>query len=138
MPARDLFHNAVRHGLEKEGWKITDDPLSVSFGGVDLYVDLGAERLIAAERGQEKIAVEIKSFLGLSVITEFYAALGQFLSYRLALRGDDQDRTLYLAVPADTYDSFFKLEFTRLAVEDYQLKLIVYEPGAEVIVQWIE
>ncbi len=63
--------------------------------------------------------------------------MGQFLSYRLALRGDDQDRTLYLAVPADTYDSFFKLEFTRLAVEDYQLKLIVYEPGAEVIVQWI-
>ncbi len=138
MPARDLFHNAVRHGLEKEGWKITDDPLSISFGGVDLYVDLGAERLIAAQRGEEKIAVEIKSFLGMSVITEFHAALGQFLSYRLALTARDPQRKLYLAVPDDTYNEFFQLEFTRLAVKDYQLKLIVYEANTEVIVQWIE
>ena len=138
MPTRDLFHNAVRRGLEKEGWLITDDPLSISFGGVDLYVDLGAERLIAAERGEEKIAVEIKSFLGMSVITEFHAALGQFLSYRLALQADEQNRTLYLAVPADTYHEFFQLEFTRRAVKDYQLKLIVYEPDEEVIAQWIE
>ena len=138
MPARDLFHNAVRHGLEKEGWLITDDPLSISFGGVDLYVDLGAERLIAAERGEEKIAVEIKSFLGMSVITEFHAALGQFLSYHLGLSARDPQRKLYLAVPDDTYNEFFKLEFTRLAVERYQLRLIVYEANAEVIVQWID
>ena len=138
MPARDLFHNAVRHGLEKEGWLITDDPLSISFGGVDLYVDLGAERLIAAERGEEKIAVEIKSFLGMSVITEFHAALGQFLNYQLGLSARDPQRKLYLAVPDDTYNEFFKLEFTRLAVERYQLRLIVYEANAEVIVQWID
>ena len=62
MPAKDLFHDAVREALEKEGWTITDDPLYFTVGEVDFYIDLGAEQLIAAERGTEKIAVEIKSF----------------------------------------------------------------------------
>lgn len=29
MPAKDLFHQAVRHALEKEGWIITYDPLHI-------------------------------------------------------------------------------------------------------------
>ncbi len=29
MAARDIFHGAVRKGLEKEGWVITDDPLEI-------------------------------------------------------------------------------------------------------------
>jgi hypothetical protein len=44
-------------------------------------VDLAAERLIAADRDGEKIAVEIKSFLNPSAIADFHQALGQFLSY---------------------------------------------------------
>jgi hypothetical protein len=83
--AKDLFHDAVRRALEKEGWQITDDPLFISFGGVDMYVDLGAEQILGAERNGEKIAVEIKSFVGPSETTEFNAALGQFLKYQLAL-----------------------------------------------------
>ncbi|NCC36181.1 MAG: hypothetical protein EOM24_29840 [Chloroflexia bacterium] len=50
MAARDLFHHAVKAALHKEGWQITDDPLVVQFGGVDFYIDLGAEKLIAAEK----------------------------------------------------------------------------------------
>ncbi|MBE9251361.1 hypothetical protein IQ226_19960 [Dolichospermum sp. LEGE 00240] len=34
-------------------------------------MDLGAEKLIAAERESDKIAVEIKSFINLSAITDF-------------------------------------------------------------------
>ena len=56
--ARDLLHNEVKIALEKDGWIITHDPLDLSVGGVELYADLGAERLIAAERGLEKIAIE--------------------------------------------------------------------------------
>ena len=26
MPAHDTFHDAVKHGLIKDGWTITDDP----------------------------------------------------------------------------------------------------------------
>lgn len=82
--ARDLFHDVVRSALEAEGWTITADPLYFKFGDVQFQIDLAAEQVLAAERHGEKIAVEIKSFLRSSAVTDFYGALGQFLSYRLA------------------------------------------------------
>jgi predicted RecB family endonuclease len=63
MSAKDIFHEVVKRALQKDGWQITHDPLSISVGGVNMSIDLGAERLIAAEREGEKIAVEVKSFL---------------------------------------------------------------------------
>jgi CRISPR/Cas system-associated exonuclease Cas4 (RecB family) len=81
MAAKDLFHEAVRRGLEKDQWMITDDPLELEWEEVKVKIDLAAERLIAAERGGEKIAVEIKSFIGTSAISDFHTALGQFLNY---------------------------------------------------------
>ena len=135
--AKDKFHDAVKNALIKENWTITNDPLFLQFGGVDVYIDLGAERLIAAEKDNQKIAVEIKSFLNLSVITDFYAALGQFMSYRLILREEDPERILYLAIPSDIYNTFFQLLFARTAIQDYQLKLIVYDSSNEVIIQWL-
>lgn len=98
---------------------------------------MGAERLVAAERAEEQIAIEIKSFLNPSVITDFYAALGQFLSYRLGLASVDPNRKLYLAVPFEVYRTFFQSEFAQTAVQEYQVLLIVYNPKDEVIVQWI-
>ncbi len=71
MPAKDAFHDAVRTALEKDGWTITDDPLFIQFGGVDLFVNLGAEKIIAAEKNGQRIAVEIKSFVGASLISEY-------------------------------------------------------------------
>ncbi len=82
MPAKDIFHDAVKNALIKESWTITDDPLYLEFGGVDMYVDLGAEKLIGAEKEGKQIAVEIKSFLQQSLISEFHNALGQFINYR--------------------------------------------------------
>ncbi len=85
MPAKDVFHDAVKNALIKENWVITDDPLYLEFGGVDLYVNLGAERLVGAEKDGKKIAVEIKSFIRRSLISEFHTALGQFINYRTVL-----------------------------------------------------
>ena len=56
---------------------ITHDPLSIKIDQIDFYIDLGAERMLAAQKSGQKIAVEIKSFLGASVVSEFYVALGQ-------------------------------------------------------------
>ncbi|MEH1892768.1 MAG: element excision factor XisH family protein [Nostoc sp.] len=137
MPARDIFHNAVKQALEKEGWKITHDPLPVSFELGDMYIDLGAEKILAAEREGEKIAVEVKSFFKTSVISEFHTALGQFINYRLALSEQEPDRTLYLAVPIDTYTSFFTIRLVQNIIKTYQLKLIIYQPVTEDIVEWI-
>ncbi|MDF5726291.1 MAG: XisH family protein [Rhizonema sp. PD37] len=137
MAAKDRFHAAVRIALEKEQWKITDDPLRLEVGGTKFEIDLGAEQLLAAERNLEKIAVEIKTFLSDSPLTDYHAALGQFLNYRLALEISDPTRILYLAVPVFTYEVFFKREFAQLSLERYQIKQIIYEPIKEVIVQWI-
>ncbi|MEH1786840.1 XisH family protein [Nostoc sp.] len=136
MSAKDIFHEAVKRGLQKEGWVITHDPLVVKFAKDKMSVDLGAEKILAAERGTEKIAVEIKSFLGDSELFEYHAALGQFLNYRLALRLREPERVLFLAVPVSTYRSLFSRDFAQISVQEYQVKLIVYDPKVEVIVQW--
>ncbi len=57
MSAKDIFHEIVKQALQKEQWVITHDPLRLEFGDVKFQVDLGAERLLAAERGTEKIAI---------------------------------------------------------------------------------
>ena len=62
-------------------------------------MDLGAERLVAAEQGQEKIAVEIKSFLGASDVRDLEMAIGQYVFYRSLLTRLDPARKLFLAVP---------------------------------------
>ena len=69
MPAKDKYRDAVRNALEKDGWTITDDPLHLVWGKKDMYVDLGAERVLAAENQGRRIAVEVKSFLGVSKMT---------------------------------------------------------------------
>ncbi|MGB3509538.1 MAG: XisH family protein [Microcoleaceae cyanobacterium] len=137
MTAKDFFHETVKRGLKKDKWIVTDDPLELEWEEVTVKIDLGAERLIAAERGEEKIAVEIKSFIGTSAISDFHTALGQFLNYRIMLEVNEPDRLLYLAVPFETYQTFFQSRLAQVAIERHQLKLIIYEPATEEIVQWI-
>ena len=104
--------------------------------GVKFEIDLAAEKVFAAQKAGRKIAVEVKSFLNNSAITDFHSALGQFLNYRLALQMTESDRTLYLAVPFETFESFFQERFVQEAVKLYQLKLIVYDPEKEVVIAW--
>ncbi|MDJ0617349.1 MAG: XisH family protein [Calothrix sp. MO_192.B10] len=136
MSAKDKFHDIVKSALQKDGWIITDDPLYISFGGVQMYIDLGAEKLIAAEKNGYKIAVEIKSFLSTSAIADFHTAFGQFLNYRTALREKDPERHLYLAINIEVYNDFFMLSFTQIQIQEYQLKLIIYDVEIEEIVRW--
>ncbi|MBD2297698.1 XisH family protein [Nostoc sp. FACHB-87] len=136
MAAKDIFHDAVKKGLEKEEWIITNDPLKIEVGDVEMYIDLGAEQVLAAERAGEKIAVEIKSFIGASNMYDFHLAIGQFLNYHLALEQKEPDRILYLAVPLGVYQAFFQLQFIKTVIQRYQLKLIIYDPIQEVIVEW--
>ena len=81
MPRRDLYHDLVVQALQAEGWTITHDPLHLAYGGRNLYVDLGAEYPIGAEKAGRKIAVEIKSFLGESDLYELGNSVGQYRLY---------------------------------------------------------
>ncbi len=102
----------------------------------DLYIDIGAEKVLAAERHGEKIAVEIKSFASISVLFDFHLAVGQFINYRVALEEVNPDRILYLAVPIETYDSFFRRRFVQSVIEREHLKIVVYDAVNEVITEW--
>ena len=138
MPVRDLFHNAVKRALQKDGWTITHDPLYFDLDDYEIYIDLGAEQIIAAERGTEKIAVEVKSFLSDSNISEFHTALGQFINYRFSLQQVEPERVLYLAVPKEIYKSFFCRSLVKQIWQEQQLKLLVYNSNNEDIEQWIK
>ena len=70
----------------KGGWRITHDPLTFTINDIPMHIDLGAERLITAERDNEKIAVEVKSFLRDSAISEFHTALGNLSTIVICLK----------------------------------------------------
>jgi hypothetical protein len=137
MPARDKFHNIVKSALQKDGWRITHDPLLIRIENItDMYIDLGAERIIAAEREGQIIAVEVKSFIGTSTISEFHTAVGQFINYRYALEEIDSERVLYLAVPLNTYNDFLNKPFIKTIIQRSQINLIVYDVETEEITRW--
>ncbi len=69
-------------------------------------------------------------------MTEFHTALGQSLNYRSALRLTEPERNLYLAVPEDVYDDFFRRRFIQRVIAEHQLKLLIFNPEREEIVQW--
>jgi hypothetical protein len=137
MSRKDQFHKAVKHALEKEGWSITHDPFTIQITEtVRLKIDLGAETTIAAQREQEKIAVEIKSFITESDISEFHTALGQYLNYVQALEEEEPDRTLHLAVPLETYSDFFQIPFMQTSLKRHAINVVIYDPIQEEIKIW--
>jgi XisH protein len=138
VAARDRYHNLVKESLVNAGWTVSHDPLSISIGKISIQIDLGLEGLIGAEKGTEKIAVEIKSFGKVSQITDFYAALGQYLCYEVALAEKHPDRILYLAVPEPVYDVFFAEEFIQKVFLAHPIKLLVYSLLNKEVRLWID
>lgn len=137
MPAKDFYHNTVRNALVKDQWTITHDPLTLKLGKKDFYVDLGANQLLAAEKVDRKIAVEIKSFTGRSDIDDLEKALGQYVLYQDILAELEPERVLYLAVPSNVSEDLFEEPIGKLLLKNRRLKLISFDPKQEVIKQWI-
>ncbi len=138
MSRKDKTHFIVRAALEREGWTITHDPFFIKIGRKSGEIDLGAERIILAEKQTEKIAVEIKSFIGTSTITDFYHAHGQFDLYQRVLKSEEPNRILYLAMPQSTYDELLKDLFEFPYFEDLKHQIIIYEPSDDTTLTWIK
>ena len=136
--AKDFYHDNVRIALEKDGWKITDDPYRMKIEEIGYEIDFGAEPLIAAEKEENKIAIEVKSFVGASNINEFHRAVGQFNDYFVALEMNEPERELFLAVPQSIWNSFFKKEVIQKSIARIGAKIIVYDPNKSEIVKWIK
>lgn len=137
MPARDIYHNTVKLALQKDGWTITRDHFPLQIGKKWLSADLGAERLISADKDLQRIVVEVKSFVGQSDVKDLEQALGQYILYRQILEEMSIQRSLYLAVSRQTFNSVFTIELGQLLLRNQTVKLVVFDDESETIVQWI-
>lgn len=138
MSAKDLIHEAVRNALIKDGWNITHDPLTLEYAGVRVFADLGAERVIGAERDNEKIAVEIKSFVGRSLFHDLEEALGQYIVYRRFLQKSESPRQLYLAINYLIHETDFQTEAVQMLLQEEHVSLLVVDVATEEVKQWIQ
>jgi hypothetical protein len=138
MPAKDIYHNAVRFALVKDGWEILTEDYTLEYGGDRLYVDIAAEKSIAAEKQGQKILVEVKSFLGRSFINDLEQAVGQYVVYRDILVETALDFELYLAITQGTYKSYFQRQLAQMIINRNQVKLLIVDAENEVIVEWID
>lgn len=101
-------------------------------------MDLAAEKLLIAEKGTQKIAVEIKTFSGDSEVADLEQAISQYFTYLAVMSRNYPDRVLYIAVHEDIFTDIFEEEpLGKLILEDYKIPLIVFNPKRKVIVRWI-
>jgi len=135
MSRKDTYHDLVKSALMKEGWRISHEPYFLQ-SDPKLSIDLGAERIIAADKNRDKIAVEVKSFIADSQVTELQRSVGQYGIYRELLKIQEPDRELYLAVPIDAFENIFSRQVGKVAINYFKLKLIVFSFDEEEL-QWI-
>jgi len=138
MSAKNIYHDVVIDALIADGWKITDDPLKLTYGKRKLYVDLGAERVIGAEQNGKRIAVEIQSFLGRSEVSDFEAAIGQYAVYQTVLRESEPDRALYLAIHLEIAEGIFAEPLGRLITSRQGVKILVFNESTRRVLEWID
>ncbi len=137
MPAKDRYHDAVKNALIKDGWEITADPYLIKYEDAELYADLAAEKPIAAERQGRKIVVEIKSFIGRSLMYDFHNALGQYIVYRNLIQLTEPEYTLYLGIDDLVYGEFFQRKSIQAVIAQNNLLLLVVDTKTEEIRLWI-
>jgi hypothetical protein len=138
MPAKDIYHKAVRFALVKDGWRILSEDYPLEYGGDRLYVDIEAERSLAAEKHGQKILVEVKSFLGRSFIKDLEQAVGQYVVYRDIVAETDLSFELYLAITNGIYQGSFQRQLAQMIVKRNQVKLLVIDSEIEEIIKWID
>jgi len=135
--AKDIIHEPVKNALIKDGWTITHDPYPIKYGDLKLSADLGAERTLAAERGSQKIVVEIKSFIGRSAMQDLKNALGQYMIYKGFLKFMASERQLYLAISDLAYEDIFSQRAIQTLMREYAVAIFVVDLATEEITQWI-
>jgi hypothetical protein len=138
MPAKNVYHAAVRAGLIADGWTITHDPLTVKVGERDLFIDLGAERPGDGAVAIELIALEVQSFTSRSPVADLQQALGQFTMYHIVLGRREPDRTLFLAVPKVVYDGILSEPLGEETLTGAGVPLLLFDPSGQEAVRWIK
>jgi len=138
MPAKNIHHDAVVDALKADGWTITHDPFPLTVDERDLYIDFAAERpVIGAEKGTDRIAVEVQSFMNPSDVRNLQEALGQYILYRVILARQHPDRPLFLSVSRKVYDGILSEELGRIVLTDLNVRVLVFDPTTRKVFRWI-
>ncbi|MEH2468400.1 XisH family protein [Nostoc sp.] len=137
MPAKDVYHDAVKNALVNDGWIITADPYPIKYEEVKLFADLAGEKTIAASREGKQIVIEIKSFLSRSPMRDFETALGQYLIYKALLSLEYPEKQLYLAIGEIIYEDFFQKFAIKFILSKYEVSLLVINMNKQEVVEWI-
>ena len=137
--AKDKYHEHVRNALIKDGWTITHDPYRLPYlSSKEQEIDLGAEKMVfGAEKGNEQIAVEVKSFTADSFLQDLYKSVGQYLIYLSGLEIEDPNRKLFLAVPQNTFEEEFDTKLMRDLLRKYDIKIVVVNIDNQTVAQWL-
>lgn len=137
MPARDIYHDAVKSALIKDNWAIVADPYLIQCQDINLSADISDSRPIAAEREGHKIVVDIECFVGRSLMTDFHLAVGRYKLYQMLVEKTAPEYQLYLAIDDITYDNFFQRDGIDFLVRSSQINIFVVNIDEQEIVQWI-
>lgn len=139
MPRKDAHHELVKTALAKDGWRITEDPYLIGFRGTLLFADLGAEKAVGLSHQRRKITIEIKVLDEPARFAKFECAVGQYVIYRRLMLSLQLQRELYLAVSESVYANFFqKKPAVMEVVTGEKIKLLVFDPLRQEVVQWIK
>jgi hypothetical protein len=92
---------------------------------------------LIADKDERKVAVAVSSFVGRSSPEDILQTWRQLALSRSRLHAMDSDRVVYLAVRQATYSACFGGTEGNLLLEKEHMQLLVFDPRAEVIVQWV-
>jgi XisH protein len=138
MPAKNVFHDIVVEALAADGWTVIADPLRLTFGDHDMYVDLGLlGSALVAERAGREIAVEVQSFIGESVMNDLHRAVGQYVIYRAVLGEVRQGVPIYMAVHDEVFGEVFTDDLGKLLLSRLVQQVVVFDVATRRVVQWI-
>jgi hypothetical protein len=133
MPAKDIYHDTVKHALVKDGWTITKEQFKLPSPNRNLWVDMRAEK----ESASRVILVEVKSFENVSSPIEYAsAAVGKYLLYRTILTHAEIDIPLFLAVPRSAWEGIFSEPVGQLFIEEFDIAFLVFDVEAQEIIKW--
>jgi XisH protein len=103
-----------------------------------LSTDIGAEKIILAENNLRKIAVEVKSFVHISILHEFLNASGQYLTYSKIMSKNDPQRMLFIAMPTFVYYKIIQYDWAVEVIKDLNMHVILYHTEKIIIEEWID
>jgi hypothetical protein len=134
VPAKDRYHDTVVRALTKDGWTVTAEQVALALPGRRLWIDLRATKV----SDSLVVLIEVKGFEHMPSPVEYLAAaVGQYVLYRAALDFVGVATPLYLAVPTAAYGGILGEPLGQQAIEAAGVRMVVFDPTRQEIIQWM-